>query len=137
MFECAAVYTKGPNSCLGTNDDSKVSYELRSVKNGSQQSEHSIHLQFFFDKAENASQVAEIVNNVYGTNTVTASYVQFCFRQFRSGILDVKVTPNTGRLVAENVEKITEIIEVDRRVSSRSITEKLKIDNKTVLNQLC
>ncbi|GFU50836.1 histone-lysine N-methyltransferase SETMAR [Trichonephila clavipes] len=42
----------------------------------------------------------------------------------------------TGRPVDENVDKITEIIEVDRHVSSRSIAEELKIDHKTVLNHL-
>ncbi|GFX20639.1 histone-lysine N-methyltransferase SETMAR [Trichonephila clavipes] len=50
-------------------------------------------LQFFFDKNENTSQVAEIVNGVYGADTVTAHYVQFWFRRFRSGIFDVKVAP--------------------------------------------
>ncbi|GFT25434.1 hypothetical protein TNCV_182551 [Trichonephila clavipes] len=34
-------------------------------------------LQFFFDKGENTSQATEIVNGVYGVDTVTASYVQF------------------------------------------------------------
>ncbi|GFY36103.1 putative transposable element [Trichonephila clavipes] len=48
-------------------------------------------LQFFFDKGENASQVAEIVNGVYGADTVTANDVQFSFRRFRSGILMSKL----------------------------------------------
>ncbi|GFW49222.1 DDE_3 domain-containing protein [Trichonephila clavipes] len=73
-------------------------------------------LQFFFDKGKNASQVAEIVNCVYGADTVTANYVQFWFRRFRSGIFDFKDAPRTGRPVIENVDKITEIIEVDRHV---------------------
>ncbi|GFX14178.1 uncharacterized protein TNCV_1766721 [Trichonephila clavipes] len=34
----------------------------------------------------NASQAAKIVNGVYGANTVTANYVQFWFRRFRSDI---------------------------------------------------
>ncbi|GFU65799.1 histone-lysine N-methyltransferase SETMAR [Trichonephila clavipes] len=93
-------------------------------------------LQFFFYKGENASQVAEIVNGVYGADTVTANYVQFWFRRFRSGIFDVKDAPRTGRLVVENVDKITEIIEVDQHVSSRSIAQELKFDHKTVLNHL-
>ncbi|GFW98087.1 histone-lysine N-methyltransferase SETMAR [Trichonephila clavipes] len=93
-------------------------------------------LQFFFDKIENASQVAEIVNGVYGADTVTANYLQFWFRRFRSGIFDVKNAPPTGRPVVENVDKITEITEVDRHVSSRSIAQELKIDNKTILNHL-
>ncbi|GFW73899.1 histone-lysine N-methyltransferase SETMAR [Trichonephila clavipes] len=52
------------------------------------------------------------------------------------GTFDVKDAPRVGRLVVENVDKITEIIEVDRHVSTRSITQKLKIDHQTVLNHL-
>ncbi|GFW44391.1 histone-lysine N-methyltransferase SETMAR [Trichonephila clavipes] len=72
-------------------------------------------------QGENISQVAEIVNDVYGADTVTANDVLFWFRRFRSGIFDIKGTPCTGRPVVENVNKITEIIDVDRHVSSRSI----------------
>ncbi|GFV33910.1 histone-lysine N-methyltransferase SETMAR [Trichonephila clavipes] len=92
-----------------------------------------LFLKFFFNNGENASQVAEIVNCVYGVDTVTANNLgQFWFRRFRSGIFDVKDAPRTGRPVVENVEKITEIIEVDRHVNSRSIAQELKIDHKTV-----
>ncbi|GFX79976.1 histone-lysine N-methyltransferase SETMAR [Trichonephila clavipes] len=65
-------------------------------------------------QSKNASQAAEIVHDVYGADTVTANYVQFWFRQFRSGIFDVKGAPSTGRPVVENVDKITKILEVDR-----------------------
>ncbi|GFQ99215.1 histone-lysine N-methyltransferase SETMAR [Trichonephila clavata] len=53
-------------------------------------------LQFFFDKGENASQVAEIVNGVYGADTVTANYAQFWFCRSSSGIFDVKDLPQAG-----------------------------------------
>ncbi|GFY25306.1 histone-lysine N-methyltransferase SETMAR [Trichonephila clavipes] len=69
-------------------------------------------------------------------NPVTTNYVQVWFRRFRSAIFDDKNAPRTGRPVVENVDKITEITEVDRHVSSRSITQELKIDQKTVLNHL-
>ncbi|GFY11672.1 histone-lysine N-methyltransferase SETMAR [Trichonephila clavipes] len=51
-------------------------------------------------------------------------------------IFDVKDAPRTGRPVVENVDEITEIIEVDQHVSSRSITQELKIEQKSVLNHL-
>ncbi|GFX55563.1 histone-lysine N-methyltransferase SETMAR [Trichonephila clavipes] len=76
----------------------------------------------------------KFASGVYGANTVTANYVQFWFRRFHSGIFDVKDAPCTGRLVVENVDKITEIIEVDWLVSSSSIAQGLKIDHKTVLS---
>ncbi|GFS52434.1 histone-lysine N-methyltransferase SETMAR [Trichonephila clavipes] len=87
-------------------------------------------------EGENASQEAEIANGVNDADTLTANYVQFWFRRFRSSIFDVKDAPLTGRPVVENVDKITEIIEVDRHVSSRSIAQDIKIDHKTVLSHL-
>ncbi|GFV81042.1 histone-lysine N-methyltransferase SETMAR [Trichonephila clavipes] len=93
-------------------------------------------LQFFFDKGENASQVAEIANGVYGADTVTGNCMQLGVRRFRSGIFDVKDAPRTGRPVVDNANKITEIIEIDRHVSSRSITQELKIDHKTISSHL-
>ncbi|GFX28382.1 histone-lysine N-methyltransferase SETMAR [Trichonephila clavipes] len=80
--------------------------------------------------------MTEIANGVYGPDAVTANYVQFWFRRFRSGIFGVKDVPRTGRPVVENVDNITETIEVDRHVSSRSIAQELKIDHKTVLSHL-
>ncbi|GFU37930.1 histone-lysine N-methyltransferase SETMAR [Trichonephila clavipes] len=89
-------------------------------------------LQFFFDKSENESQVAEIANGVYGTNTTIANYVQFWFHRLGLGIFAVKDALRTGRPVVKNVDKITEIIEVGQHVSGHSITQKLKINHKTV-----
>ncbi|GFY24906.1 histone-lysine N-methyltransferase SETMAR [Trichonephila clavipes] len=86
--------------------------------------------------SKNASQPEEIEDGAYGANTVKANYVQFWFRRFCSGIFDVKDAPRTGRPVVENVGKITEMIEIDRHVSSRSIAQELKIGHKTVLNHL-
>ncbi|GFW66069.1 histonelysine Nmethyltransferase SETMARlike [Trichonephila clavipes] len=79
---------------------------------------------------------AEIVNSVYDADAVTANCVKFWFRLFRSGIFDILNAPRTGKPNVENVNKILEIIGVDRHVNSRSITQELKIDHKTVLSQL-
>ncbi|GFX81107.1 histone-lysine N-methyltransferase SETMAR [Trichonephila clavipes] len=68
---------------------------------------------FFFDKGENASQVAETALDIYGADTIIDNYVQFLFRRFRSFIFDVKDASRTGRYVVENVDEITEIIQVD------------------------
>ena len=78
-------------------------------------------LQFFFDKGENASQAAEIVNSVYGPDTVTANHAQFWFRRFRSGNFDVKDAPRSGRPTVENVDEILEMVRKDRHESCRSI----------------
>ncbi|GFV01387.1 histone-lysine N-methyltransferase SETMAR [Trichonephila clavipes] len=91
-------------------------------------------LQVFYDKDENASQVAEIMNGVYRTDTITTYYVQFWFHRFRSGIFDIKVAPRTGMPFIENVDKIIQIIEIDWHVSSRNIAQELKMEHKIVLS---
>lgn len=93
-------------------------------------------LQFFFDKGENASQAAENVNSVYGPDTITVNHAQFWFRRFRSGNFDVKDASRSGRPVVQNVDKIMEIIESDRHVSTVFIAQELKIAQKTVWNHL-
>jgi len=87
-------------------------------------------LQFFFDKSENASQAAENVNSVYDPDTVTANHEQFCF--VNSGNFDVKDAPRSGRPIIENGDKIMEIVESDRHVSTVSIAQELNIAQKTV-----
>ncbi|GFV76805.1 putative DD34D transposase [Trichonephila clavipes] len=62
--------------------------------------------------------------------------VQLCIIRFRSGIFDVKDAPHTGWPVVKNIDKITEIIEVDGHFSSPSIVQELNINHKTVLNYL-
>ncbi|GFW19880.1 histone-lysine N-methyltransferase SETMAR [Trichonephila clavipes] len=62
-------------------------------------------LQFFLDKGENASQAADIVNGVYGADTVTANDVQFWFRRFRSGIFHVKVALRTSSKMSIKSQK--------------------------------
>ncbi|GFU12947.1 histone-lysine N-methyltransferase SETMAR [Trichonephila clavipes] len=74
----------------------------------------------------------QIYARCQGADTVTSNSMQFWFRRFHSGILDVKDSPHTGRPVVENVNKITEIIKVDRHFSSHSIAQELKINHKTV-----
>ncbi|GFX80194.1 histone-lysine N-methyltransferase SETMAR [Trichonephila clavipes] len=91
---------------------------------------------FVFDKNKNQSQSAEIGNSVYGVDTVLANYVQFWFRRFRTSIFDVKDAPRFGRPVVENVDKITEIIEIDRHFSSRSNAQELQIEHRTILKHL-
>ncbi|GFV70487.1 histone-lysine N-methyltransferase SETMAR [Trichonephila clavipes] len=93
-------------------------------------------LHFFFDKGEDSSQAAEIGNSVYDADTVTANYVQWWFRRFRSSIFGIKDAPHKGGSVFKNVNKMIKIIEVDRYVSSRSIVQELKIDHKKVLSRL-
>ncbi|GFW38033.1 histone-lysine N-methyltransferase SETMAR [Trichonephila clavipes] len=102
---------------LGTPpEDFSANCELQVLKREVNKEKIWSFLQIFFHNGENVSQRAEIANGVCGADTVTTNYVQFWFRRFRSGIFEFKDAPRTGRLVIENVDKITEIIEVDRHV---------------------
>ncbi|XP_020715242.1 uncharacterized protein LOC101457564 isoform X1 [Ceratitis capitata] len=93
-------------------------------------------LQFYFDKGDNAIQAAEHVNSVYGPDTVTANQAQIWFSRFQSGNFNVKDAPSTGRPIVKNVDKIIEIVESDRHVSTVSIAQELNIAQKTVWNHL-
>ncbi|GFX91268.1 histone-lysine N-methyltransferase SETMAR [Trichonephila clavipes] len=70
------------------------------------------------------------------SNIPTDSAICFMVRRFRSGVFDVKIAHRTGRPIIENVDKIPEIIEVDRHVSNHSITQELNFENKTDLSHL-
>jgi len=76
------------------------------------------------------------VNNVYGPDIVTANHAQFWFHRFRSGNLDVKDAPRSGRPIVENGDKIMKIVESDHHVSTVSIAQELNIAQKTVWNHL-
>lgn len=91
-------------------------------------------LPFFFDKDENASQAVENVTSVYDPDTIIANHPQLWFRWFRFYNFDVIDAPRTGKPILENVDKIIEIVESGRHVSTVSITRELKIAQKTVWN---
>lgn len=70
--------------------------------------------------------MAEIVNCIQGIHTVTANFFKVWF-----GILN----DCTGKPIVEYMDKIIEKI-VDRHVSSCNIALKLKINHKTLVNNL-
>ncbi|GFW03958.1 hypothetical protein TNCV_2050741 [Trichonephila clavipes] len=92
-----AYQTTAPGICPTSPEDkqgqvhSVVSYRVLKMEVNKEKIRYI--LQIFFDKSEYASLMAEIVNDVYGANTVTANYVQFWFRRFHSSGSDVKDVP--------------------------------------------
>lgn len=59
------------------------------------------------------------MNGVYYFDTVTAKYIQFLFlfHRFRPGIFAVKDAPHTDGPMGRNVDKIAEMIRVDRQLA--------------------
>lgn len=78
-------------------------------------------LQFFFDEAER--KYDRRLKLCLWSQYCKTNYVQFSFRRFRWSNRDTKDASCIGRPVVENVDKITEIIEVDRHVRSRNIAQ--------------
>lgn len=62
--------------------------------------EEIIHiLQFFFKKSINANQVTEIVNSVYGLDTLTVNHAQFRFRRCCYGNFHIQNAPRFEGLI--------------------------------------
>ncbi|GFY32492.1 histone-lysine N-methyltransferase SETMAR [Trichonephila clavipes] len=93
---------------------------------------HSLGGKRFSDSEEKKAAVNCCLSNQ------AADFFEEGFRNLilSSGIFEVKDAPNTGRPVVETVDKITEIINVDRHFCSCSITQELKMDHKRALNHL-
>lgn len=87
-------------------------------------------LQFFYDKGKNASQTAKIVDGVCGSEIVTANYVQFQFRRFRSEIFYVNYSLRTGR----PVDIIRKIIKVYQHVLKNKIVFNLLFIHYLLMN---
>ncbi|CAK9796605.1 Histone-lysine N-methyltransferase SETMAR [Anthophora quadrimaculata] len=93
-------------------------------------------LQYHYDQGEKAEQAAKKICAVYGPSTVSNATAKRWFQRFRSGNMDVEDEARSGRPIVENVDKIMEIVESDRHVSTYSIAQELKISQKTVWNHL-
>ncbi|XP_037929961.1 histone-lysine N-methyltransferase SETMAR-like [Teleopsis dalmanni] len=93
-------------------------------------------LQFYFDNRWNASKACEKICAVYGDDALSQSTARKWFARFRSGNLDVKNAPRSGRPITDKVDEIMEKVQIDRHISSHDIARELKINHNTVLNHL-
>ena len=93
-------------------------------------------LRFYYLRGKNARKAVKKICEVNGHDTVTIRTAQRWFDRFRSSVVDVEDTPRTGRPIVVETDKIVEIIQVDRHVSSRSIGQELGMDHKIVWNHL-
>lgn len=92
---------------------------------------HVLH--FHYLKGQNASQATKNICDVYGPNALSIRVAQQWFERFRSGVVEVKDAPRSGRPITEKVDEIMEKIEQNRHISTRDIAKEL---NTTVLNHL-
>ncbi|KAL9922417.1 histone-lysine N-methyltransferase SETMAR-like [Glossina fuscipes fuscipes] len=93
-------------------------------------------LQFYYEKGKNAAQARKKICDVYGRDSLSNATACRWFGRFRSGNLDVKDAPRSGRPITGKVDEILQKIEEDRHINSHDVARELNIDHKTVLNHL-
>ncbi|GFT04314.1 hypothetical protein TNCV_1928741 [Trichonephila clavipes] len=78
----------------------------------------------FFTKNNPSSAIFNFIDHYYSLQIVSRLITcNFGFVDSNLGIFDVKDASRTGRPIVGNVDKITEIINIDRHVNSRSIAQ--------------
>ena len=103
---------------------SEISEEIRHV------------MLFYHRKGYNGSQIGREICAVYATDAVTDLTVRNWFERFRSGNLDVKDLPHSGRPLTEEADEILQLIAIDRHASCQGIADALGIKHQTVWNNL-
>ena len=97
--------------------------------------EEKIKLKFCFKLGKSAKEAYSMLKEVYKGTCLTERTVFRWYVNFKSGREETKDSERTGRPTTvktpENVEKVKQMILVDRRMSVRIIADKLEI-NKTV-----
>jgi len=91
-------------------------------------------LKFYYEKGKKVNQSSKKICDVYGYNAVRVA--QRWFKRFQSGNFYVKDAPCSGRPITGKVGEIMEKVEQDQLISNHSISKKLNVDHKTILNYL-
>ena len=89
-------------------------------------------LLYYFRKGKNVVQARNKLYDVYGEKSLTERQCQNWFARFRSGNLDLKDAPRSGRPTEVDDDKIKAILENNRRSSTREIAEMLNISHTCV-----
>ena len=93
-------------------------------------------MKFCFKLQKSAKETREILKLVYGDAAVTMKTVYKWFERFRKGCEPVEDEKRSGRPLTsktqENVERVSEMIPSNRRLSIREISEELNISYGSV-----
>ncbi|XP_026829777.1 histone-lysine N-methyltransferase SETMAR-like, partial [Ooceraea biroi] len=101
------------------------------------QKEHFRHILFYyFRKGKNAVQAHKKLCHVYGEDALKLRQCQNWFTNFRSGDVNVKDAPRSGRPIEIDDDKIKALIDSNRRLTTREIAENLNISKSSVENHL-
>ncbi|GFW56798.1 histone-lysine n-methyltransferase setmar [Trichonephila clavipes] len=71
-----------------------------------------------------------------GFNTVSYDTVKVWFRKFKTGNFSIKDEPLSARPIEVNCDQLKQIVDQDRKISTRTIALDLDICQKTIVNVL-
>ena len=91
---------------------------------------------YYFRKGKKAIQARKKLYDVYDGNSLTERQCQNWFARFRSEDFDLKDAPRSGRPTEVDDDKIKEMIENNRRSTTREIKQKLNISHTYVERHL-
>ncbi|EZA46977.1 Histone-lysine N-methyltransferase SETMAR [Ooceraea biroi] len=99
------------------------------------QKQHFPHILFYyFRKGKNAVQAHKKLSDVYGEDALKLRQCQNSFTKFRSRDFNVKDAPRSGRPIEIHDDKMKALIDSNRRLTTREITENLNISKSSVEN---
>jgi len=100
--------------------------------------EQCINMKFCFKMQKSAKETHEMLKLVYGDAAVTMKMVYKRFERFRKGCESVEDEERSGRpstsKTQENVVRVSEMIQSNRRLTIREIAEDLNISYGSVQN---
>jgi len=99
-----------------------------------------INMKFCFNLQKSAKETHKMLKLVYGDAELTMKMVYNWFERFRNGCELVKDKERSGcpstSKTQENVERVSEMIRSNRRLTIREISEDLNISYGSVQNNL-
>ena len=99
-------------------------------------SEQRTNLKFHVRLGKTPSEALEMLQHVYGDETMSRSRVFEWHRRFREGLEEVEDAPRSGRPSTsrndENVERVRQMVRSDRRLTVRMIANDLDVNRDCV-----
>lgn len=93
-------------------------------------------MQFCFELGKSPAETVDLINRTNSVEKVNRRLVYRWFDRFRDGDVSYKDQDRTGRpkdaRLAENIQLVSDVMDEDRRVSIRSLCERLNLSYGTV-----
>ena len=98
--------------------------------------EQRINIKFCVKPGKTATEILKMLCKVYGDSSMTRTRVFAWYKLFVEGREDVEDDPKSGRpcisTTDANIEKVRQLVCIDRRLTIRVMVNKLGMDKETV-----